>query len=128
MVARTLITTAEENTWPKDKKKPVLFLGEWCKLYTQKNLWQDMDSKTASYHWDNREKLIKDYGYLQDLHENLLIKLSDSLNKIHHTNHSIRYWRILIGPWLGCFVQMVFDRWFMLQKTIEEQIKLMWIG
>ena len=121
MVARTLITTAEENTWPEDKKKPVLFLGEWCKLYSRKNLWQDMDSITAAYHWQDREKLIKDYGYLQDLHEKLLIKLSDNLNKIHYTNHSIRYWRILIGPWLGCFVQMVFDRWFMLKKVIHEE-------
>ena len=59
MVARTLITTAKENTWPKDKKKPVLFLGEWCKLYTRKNLWQGMDAKTVAYHWQDREKLIK---------------------------------------------------------------------
>ena len=121
MVARTLITTAEENTWPKDKKKPVLFLGEWCKLYPRKNLWQDMDAKTAAYHWQDREKLINDYRFLQDLHEKLLIKLSDSLNTIHHTNHSIRYWRVLIGPWLGWFVQIVFDRWFMLNKVIHEE-------
>ena len=28
MVARTLITTADERTWPKDESEPVLFLGD----------------------------------------------------------------------------------------------------
>ena len=120
MVARTLITTAKENTWPKDKKKPVLFLGDWCKLYQRKSFWQDMESKTASYHWDDRKKLLNDYRLLQDIHEKFLLQLSGILNKIHNTNHSVRYWRILIGPWLGWFVQIIFDRWFMLNKVIEE--------
>ena len=61
MVVRTLITTAKENTWPKDKNRPVLFLGEWCKLYKRKNLWEGMDSKTIKYHWDDRNKLKNDY-------------------------------------------------------------------
>ena len=121
MVARTLITTAIEETWPKDKDKPVLFLGEWCKLYHRKSLWKDMNAKTAPYHWDDRKKLIGDYRLLQTTHEKFLIQLSGILNKLHNTNHSERYWRILIGPWLGWFVQIVFDRWFMLKKVIEEE-------
>jgi len=121
LVARTLITTAIEETWPKDKDKPVLFLGEWCKLYHRKSLWKDMNAKTAPYHWDDRKKLIGDYRLLQTTHEKFLIQLSGILNKLHNTNHSERYWRILIGPWLGWFVQIVFDRWFMLKKVIEEE-------
>ncbi|SVE59247.1 uncharacterized protein METZ01_LOCUS512101, partial [marine metagenome] len=79
-----------------------------------------MESKTASYHWDDRKKLLNDYRLLQDIHEKFLLQLSGILNKIHNTNHSVRYWRILIGPWLGWFVQIIFDRWFMLNKVIEE--------
>ena len=63
------------------------------------------------YHWDNRDQLHSDYKYLETLYENILRDFTDSLNSIHHVNHSIDYWRILIGPWLYYFIQTVFDRW-----------------
>ena len=120
LVERTLITTAIEETWPKDKNEPVLFLGEWCKLYNRKSIWGDLNANTEPYHWDDREKLYEDYLYLQKLHGELTVELSAKLNEIHSVNHSIRYWKILIGPWLGYFTQMLFDRWFMLNQAIEK--------
>lgn len=35
---RYLITTADERTWKFDR--PVLFLGEWCRLYDRRHVWQ----------------------------------------------------------------------------------------
>jgi putative transferase (TIGR04331 family) len=113
-----LVTTADERTWPRNK--PVLFLGEWCKRFSRREKWNKLDFKTATYHWDDRAKLSRDYNYLQGLYEVLLKDLSIQLNKIHNVNYSIRYWQILIGPWLGYFVQMLFDRWRMLNKAVEE--------
>jgi putative transferase (TIGR04331 family) len=40
------------------------------------------------------------------------------LNEIHHVEHGARYWRILIGPWLGYFIQILFDRWTSIQKAV----------
>jgi putative transferase (TIGR04331 family) len=120
LVARTLITTADERTWPKDKSEPVLFLGEWCKRYSRKHIWEDIDYKVAPYHWDDRKKLFDDYQSIQKLYEKLLSELTDKLNQIHNVSHSNRYWRILIGPWLGYFIGMVFDRWFMLKQVIDQ--------
>jgi len=116
-----LVTTAEERTWPKDKKQSVLFLGEWCRRYSRKEVWQQLNAEVVPYHWDDREKLFKDYQYLQELYEKLLVELSDKLNKIHLVDHSPRYWRILIGLWLGYFMQMLFDRWFMLSKRLRKR-------
>lgn len=121
MVARVLITSAIESTWPEDRNTPVLFLGEWCKLYRRKAKWQNLDAKTLNYHWDDRKKLIDDYDLLIDIHEKFLTELTNILNSTHKTSHSVRYWRILIGPWLGLFVQVFFDRWSMLKKAIEEE-------
>lgn len=121
MVARVLITTAIERTWPKDTKKPVLFLGEWCKLYKRKHVWKDLDYKTPAYHWNDRNKLYKDYLKLSDYHETLLSEISVILNQIHGTSYSVRYWRILIGPWLGWFVQIVYDRWYMLNEVLQKE-------
>ena len=121
LTKRKLILTADESTWPQNCKDPVFFLGEWCKIYSRKEQWRRLDAKVAPYHWDDRQKLFTDYEYTQNLYEKLLLDLSDKLNDIHSVNHSTRYRRILIGPWLGCFVQILFDRWFMLKQTIEKE-------
>ncbi len=79
-----------------------------------------MDAEVVKYHWDDRQKYHADYQYLIELHEKLLVEISGKLNAIHNTKYSTRYWRILVGPWLGYFVQMLFDRWSMLEKAIKE--------
>lgn len=117
MVKRVLITTALEETWPNDNS-PVVFLGEWARLYSRRSLWSQMDAEVVPYHWDDRVKLRKDYLYLNGLYETVLIELSLKLNEVHAVNHDVRYWRILVGPWLGYFIQILFDRWYMLDYTI----------
>jgi putative transferase (TIGR04331 family) len=117
LVARFLVTTALEDTWPSEDV-PILFLGEWCRLYGRKAAWEKLDAVVAPYHWDDRQKLHKDYLYLQALHEELLEELATQLNELHGVNHSVRYWRILVGVWLGYFIQMLFDRWAMLQQVL----------
>ncbi len=125
-VRRYLVTTADERTWPKDQ--PVLFLGEWCKLYERRHVWTTMDTEMVPYHWDDRKKLHRDYLYLQGLYEELLLELSERLNALHGVNHTLRYWRILVGPWLGYFVQMLFDRWEMIQRAItDHSIAGVWV-
>ena len=121
MKDRTLILTADQDTWPKDNKELVLFLGAWCKRYSQKNVWQQLDFKVAKYHWDDRQKLINDYEYLQSLYEKILFDLANKLNQVNSTNYSLRYWRIVVGPWLGSFIQILFDRWYMLKHVIDKE-------
>ena len=115
---RFLITTALEETWRNGE--PVLFLGEWCRLYSRKDRWSSMDAEVAPYHWDDRVKLQADYRYLQDFQERLLQDLTAQLNQIHGVDRSLRYWRILIGPWLGYFIQMLFDRWTSIQQAADQ--------
>ena len=115
MKERFLTTTAIENTWYKDR--PLLFLGEWCKIYDRHYVWEGIDSITVPYHWDDRRKLYIDYLYLQQLYEELLSELADKLNEIHSTDYSLRYWRILVGPWLFYFIGILFDRWEMIKKA-----------
>ena len=123
MVKKYLVTTALEDTWPKSNKK-VLFLGEWCKSYSRKDLWQNLEFEVLDYHWDNRDKFEKDYYYLIDFYEKVLKNISIKMNSIHQVNLSHRYWRILLGPWLSLFIQSVFDRWEMIQVAINSNEKL----
>lgn len=116
-VPRHLIATPDERTWRFDG--PVLFLGEWCRQYDQRAVWEGIDAEVLPYHWDDRAKLYSDYKYLVEFYEGLLVGLVDRLNEIHCVKFSLRYWRILVGPWLASFVQIVFDRWSLVHDAIS---------
>ena len=120
MVSRFLCTTALEETWPEEG--PILFLGEWCRRYSRRARWSTLDAEVLPYHWDDRARFYADYRDLRELHERLLVELRDDLNRLHGVDHSLRYWRILIGPWLGYFVQMLFDRWTCVQQSLEREL------
>ncbi len=106
---RLLVTTALEGSWVDTE--PMLFLGDWCRLYSRRHRWLELDAIVLPYHWDDGAKFASDSLFLVSLHEELLVELSDLLNDHHGVDHSLRYWRILVGPWLGYFVQVLFDRW-----------------
>jgi putative transferase (TIGR04331 family) len=114
---RFLITTALQENWVDDQ--PVLFLGEWCKIYSQKASWENLDSSIVPYVWDDRKKYYSDYQYLNGLYERLLPLLAKKLNSIHNTEYDFRYWRIVVGPWLNIFIQIVYERWEQINKAQE---------
>ncbi len=118
MAKRFLITTAEESSWLLDR--PILFLGEWCRLYKQRNLWEGIDAEVVSYHWDDREQYYQDYSYLKKVYEEILRSSTDALNTYHGTNYSVRFWRIVIGPWLYKFINILFDRWVVVHKAASD--------
>ena len=63
-----LVTTGLEDTWPESGKS-IVFLGEWCRLYSRKHHWANIDAEVLPYHWNDRNKLYKDYQYLLKLYE-----------------------------------------------------------
>jgi putative transferase (TIGR04331 family) len=77
-----LVTTADERTWEKDDK--ILFLGEWCKLYSRKHIWSQLNYETLPYHWDDRNKFKKDSVYLERVYEKYLREISQKLSIIHN--------------------------------------------
>jgi putative transferase (TIGR04331 family) len=115
---RFLITTADERSWKFDR--PVLFLGEWCRLYSRKEIWSGMDSEVASPFGLEKGKKERDRVYTQSLSVQLLKELTISLNEFHNTNHGERYWNILLGSWLWRYVNVAFNRYFCLEKALTE--------
>lgn len=121
-----LVTTALEESW--NAANDILFLGKWCTLFKRKNIWGEFSYTIADYHWNNRNKLVADYQYLEDVYEKSLDKLSINLNNLHGQNHSQDYWRIVIGPWLRYFINIVFDRYFsLIYAKMNHNISNTWI-
>ncbi len=115
---KLLVTTALESTWGKTEN--ILFLGEWCKLYERRHICAQRDHETVRFHWNDRDKLKRDYDYLQSLHHSFLECLAASLNEFHQVDYSVRYWQILLDPWLMSYVAVVFDRWECLRIAFEQ--------
>ena len=116
-----LATTAIKDFWAKEEK--IVFLGEWCKLEKDEKIWSQIDHETLPYHWDDRSKLRRDFIYLNKLYEKVLFQLYLLLNEIHNENKSIKYWRIILGPWLYSFIQILFDRYCCI-KVAEQSKKI----
>jgi len=102
------------NTNPTNSK---FLLGEWCNDITSDQ--QENNVHIIDYHWHDREKFEKDYKYIDELVERLLIDLANALNIFHKSDYSLRFWRIIIGPWLITFVPVVWERYAMIQSAIE---------
>jgi putative transferase (TIGR04331 family) len=117
-----LALTALDETW--GKVGTVLFLGEWCKKYKSRELPKHCSTKALEFHWDDREKLARDYCYLEALHSSLIESLGKSLNQLHGEANSKRYWQLLLDPWLMSYISVVFDRWESLRLVYDSHEKL----
>lgn len=106
---RFLVVSPNKELW--DESKPMLFLGEWCNLFKDLNYNKDLDIKIHPHHWEDKKKQEYDYEYLESLYETKLSDLNISLSKLHGLKPDLRFWRIVIGPWLKFFMDAIYDRY-----------------
>jgi len=111
---RYLITTADERTWKFDR--PVIFLGEWCRLYDRKHIWQSMDAVVAAPYGLGQAKKDADHAEARALEDELLPLLCATLNRYHDTEHGLRFWRIVLGHWFRRYVDAMLN----LVRTLEQ--------
>ena len=116
---RYLITTANEKTWKFDR--PVIFLGEWCRLYDRKHIWAKMDSIISKpYGVGNLKKKI-DYLKVKELEEKLFPKFYKLLNKYHGKQYEERFWSIFLGHWFRTIVQLLYNRINTLRECVSNE-------
>jgi putative transferase (TIGR04331 family) len=115
---KLLATTALEETWGNGDS--ILFLGEWCRLYDRRDVWEKRPHEIVRNHWDDRKKLKRDHGYLKGLHDALLADLTRELNRYQGLDYSQRYWQMILDPWLLTYVSVIWDRWECLRLAFEE--------
>ena len=102
-----------------DNDQDVVFLGDWC-LKDHADILRSIDKyNKVPYHWDDREKYARDYGYLTEVYEENLSQLCQLLNTIHSTDYNVSYWRIVIGPWLRYFTDALFDRYECIKSAVS---------
>jgi putative transferase (TIGR04331 family) len=114
---RFLISTADERTWKFDR--PVVFLGEWCRTYNRKHIWQNMDAVVCPPYGLAPSQRSADHVEARMLEEKLFGVLCDSLNSFHDAQHNTRFWRILLGHWFRRYVEVMLNRVRSLELCIQ---------
>ncbi len=113
-----LATTALENFW--DVSKPVVFLGEWCRLYERITYLEELNGRLLGGPYDHADVAEEAYLHVKRIYEQILPVLGEKLNSIHGRNYSIRYWRILLGPWMQLYLSAVYDRFLRITHAIDQ--------
>ncbi len=100
-----LVLNNFEQLYQKNQEN--LLLGNWCDPDHNKSFKKIIHK----YHWENTEKLEKDYKYLDSLIIKVHSQLGKKLEKIHKTNFGTNYWNIVLNPWVEFFITIAFDKW-----------------
>jgi len=112
-----LITTADERTWKFDR--PVIFLGEWCRLYERKHIWKGMNAIVAPPYGLGQTRKDADYAEARAVEERLFPSLCNVLNDHHGAQHGARFWRIVLGHWFRRYVDVMVNRSKTLQLCLQ---------
>jgi putative transferase (TIGR04331 family) len=107
-IPRFLITTSDETTWKFDR--PVIFLGEWCRLHSRKHIWEKMDAIVAEpYGIDNKVRNLNK-KYTKKIENILICHICREFNLLHKKKYSEKYWKILLGHWLRRYIDVIVNR------------------
>ncbi len=117
-----LVTTSIEETWGNNEK--ILFLGEWCKLYERKSIWQARKYETLDDPWSNRERRFSAYKVSSNVYKKTIQILAQELNNFHEVNHPVRYWEIICETWLRLFIDSNYHKWECISELIDIEKKL----
>lgn len=115
-----LITTRIEEVWPTNNSAKVFFPSiEPLDNYPKSEYFYKKFEINENF-WTKENKLLENFEYLDNLYEKTLKGSSNLLNKLHKTKHKIKFWRIILGPWLTNYLFMSFDKWKKIENTVKK--------
>ena len=107
MAKKTFVVCTSLNKLKSDKNKIIIPTISAVKNSLDKKYYFPEFDYINRYKF-NKKLILKDSNYLNNFYEHVLKKLAIIFNKMHNEKHSVRFWRILIGPWLAMFMFMYF--------------------
>lgn len=100
------------------KKSNNLICGKW----NYENKFQKKYViKKNKHHWDNIQKRRKDYNHLEKFYSDKIKEFSKLLNSYHKTKKSMRYWEIVLGPFLVRSIMILWDKWEIINSDLKKE-------
>src|SRR3990167_5389997 len=112
-----LATTALTNFW--DITQPIVFLGDWCVKSEEELKKAGVHGEFLSADSTDSSCSKEAFYYTNKVYESLLPKISEWLNNIHQETYSLQYWRMIVGPFLLWYIQVVHHRFVHLKAAFQ---------
>lgn len=112
-----LATTAISYLWDFDSK--VLLLGPWCLSDKNRKILEKKDYLLINTPWETSNKLKDAANYCQNVYEEIIPELAEVLNNLHSVSYPEKYWRILVGPWLLQFIEILYERFIRIEQATK---------
>jgi putative transferase (TIGR04331 family) len=107
--SRFLILTEDLLTWKFDR--PILFEGEWVRKPYFEQFLNKLDYEVLqplNNEGPNKDKAFENIKIIENKYFNYVVT---NLNQINGTNHSSRFWKILIGHWFRRYISLMINRY-----------------
>lgn len=117
MSKKYLATTAISDYWNLDEE--IVFLGSWCLIYSQREVWSSLHYTVMPHIWDNIKDKEKDYIYLKDAIDQTMEDLVPILNEMHNEKGDILYWNLFLKPWLAKFIPIMYERYYQTDRALR---------
>lgn len=101
-----LALTGDTAFWPADRT--VWLASPSCvpKPWLDESELSKRVAGTLPYPWASGE-LAGVHARLAALHERQLCRIGEALNRLHGVSHGLAYWRLVVGPWLYYFINLL---------------------
>jgi len=107
--------TANQEFW--DKSKDILLLGDWCLNDFEKKHKYEILPYPIKFENSGYSEFDQ---YNQELYSKYLKIFTRLLNKEHKTNHSVRYWDILLGSFLFRYIGVMYEKYLTIQYLLKK--------
>ena len=87
------------------------------KFISYANCLYDNDKQVLDNIWKNKTFLRKSLKYLNRTNEKIIYELSIKFRKTLGLDYNLKFWKIILWPWLSYFSFVVFDSYHILKKS-----------
>jgi putative transferase (TIGR04331 family) len=120
MNKKFLITCPNQEYWPSYSH--VFLLGDFC-INDDTNKAQLLPNRVTILNeiFKDIESRDEQKKYTNDLFNKYLKLLATFFNNQHNVNYPVRYWRIILGPWLSALIPVINNRWNIISFAQESE-------
>jgi len=117
-----LATTALEKFW--ETRQPILFLGEWCRLYSRRQHWQELKAEVLPDPWEDIAEVERANAYCLEVYRAAILEITAILNRVHDVQKQPIYYEIILGNWLQYYIHQLYDKFVCLKEAFRLQPNL----
>ena len=104
-----------------------LFIDDFCYFGLNEKLYSNKTYSTIELPTNDNIECVKAYEYLNIFHNKILNELHSKLNSHHGVNYTLRYWRIVLDPWLTTYINNTYEKFYRINRIDFENINLNFI-